>query len=98
KPFRRFGMQTQQQTPCLMLLHFILAVAFFDNRDSDPRRQFVHCCGKIDMLIIHHETEDAAAHSAPETMKGLALRTNGKRRRFLLMKWTERLETCARTL
>ena len=50
------------------------------------------------MLVIHHEPENAAAHSAPKTMKGLALWTNCKRRRFLLMKWTERLETCARPL
>src|SRR5262249_9673121 len=50
------------------------------------------------MLIIHNESENAASRSAPETMKGLALRTNGERRRLFLMKWTERLETCPRPL
>src|SRR5215469_16993804 len=50
------------------------------------------------MLIIHDETENAAARSTPETMKGLALRTDGEGRRLFLMKWTERLETCTRPL
>ena len=81
-----------------MLLALIFAAAFFDNRDPDPRRQFVHRCGKIDMFIIHHEPENTAARSASETMKGLALRTDSERRCFFLMKWTERLETCARPL
>jgi hypothetical protein len=44
------------------------------------------------MLVIHHEPENRAAYTAPETVKGLALRTNVKRWCFLLMKRTERLE------
>src|SRR5215470_737843 len=81
-----------------MLLRFIFAAAFFDNGDPDPRRQFVHCCGKIDMFIIHEEAENAASRSAAETMKGLPLRADGERRRFFLMKRAERLETCTRPL
>jgi hypothetical protein len=44
------------------------------------------------VFVIHHEPENTAAHSAAKTMKSLALRTDGKRGRFFLMKWTERLK------
>src|SRR5207247_3306207 len=98
KPLRRFGVQPQQQTPRFVLLRFIFAAALFYNRDSDPRRQLVHGYGKIDVLVIHHKAENAAAHATAKTMKSLALRTNREGRRFLLMKWTERLKTCPRSL
>src|SRR6266567_9155265 len=96
KPLRRFGVQPQQQTPRFVLLCFILAAALFHNWDSDPRRQLVHRYGKIDMLVIHHEAENAAPRATAKTVKGLALRTDREGRRFFLMKWTERLKTCAR--
>ncbi len=47
------------------------------------------------MLVFHHEPENASPDAAAEAMKCLALRIDVKRRRFLLMKWTERLEICA---
>ena len=50
------------------------------------------------MLVFHDEAEDAAAHTAAETMKRLPLRRDRKRWRFLLMKWTKRLEGRSRPL
>ena len=50
------------------------------------------------MLVIHHETENASAGAAAEAVKSLALRTDGKRRRFFLMKRAERLEGRASAL
>ena len=47
------------------------------------------------MFVFHHESEDASADSTAKAMKGLTLRIDMKRRRFFLMKWTERLEICA---
>src|SRR5437016_13139956 len=47
------------------------------------------------MFVFHHESEDASADSTAKAMKGLTLRIDMKRRRFFLMKRTERLEICA---
>ena len=44
------------------------------------------------MLVIHHESKNAPARAAAEAVKSLPLRTDGKRRRFFLMKRAERLE------
>src|SRR5436190_15042580 len=75
-----------------MLLGFTLAATVFDDCDPNPRRQLVHRSWKIDVLIIHHEPENTAAYSAAKTVKSLPLRTDGKRRCFFLMKWTQRLK------
>ena len=48
------------------------------------------------MLIIHQEAKGGSSHPTAETVKCLSLRTDGKRRRLFLMKWTERLEIGAR--
>src|SRR4051812_27354053 len=50
------------------------------------------------MLVIHNKAENAAAGTASEAVKSLPARTDGERRRFLLMKWAERLEIRSRTL
>ena len=47
------------------------------------------------MLVFHHEPENASPDAAAEAMKCLTLRIDVKRRRFLLMKGTKRLEICA---
>ena len=50
------------------------------------------------MLVFHYKTESAASDTAAEAMKGLPLRADVKRRRFLLMKWAKRLEIRSRSL
>src|SRR5437763_13457471 len=48
------------------------------------------------MLVIHHEPKDAPTCTATETMKCLPARAHRERRRFLLMKRTERLKIYSR--
>ena len=50
------------------------------------------------MLIIHHEAKNTPADAAAEAMKGLPYRVDVERRRFLLMKRTERAKVRARPL
>ena len=50
------------------------------------------------MLVIHDETENTPAGPAAEAVKRLPLRAHRKRRRFLLMKWAERLKSGAGAL
>ena len=74
-----------------MLLVFITATgAFLNHRNAHPRGQFANRSWKIEMLVIHHEAKDRPTYAAPETMKCLPLRTNVERRRFFLVKRTER--------
>jgi hypothetical protein len=47
------------------------------------------------MLVIHDEPENTPPRATTEAMKGLPARADHKRRRFLLMKWAERLEICS---
>src|SRR3954447_18237536 len=92
-------MELKQCAPSFLLSIFAAAgPAFFNDRNPDAGGQFSHRRGKIDMLILHHKTEDTAAHAAAKTMKGLALRTNGERRGLFLVEWAERLEIRAGTL
>src|SRR5581483_9157845 len=92
-------MQTQQRAPRFMLSIFArTGAAIFNNRNADPCGEFVHGRRKIDMLVIHDEAENTSAHAAAEAVKCLPLRIHMKRRRFFLMKWTERLETRSRAL
>jgi hypothetical protein len=78
-----------------MLPIFVRGRAFLDDWNADARRQFSHGRWKIEMLVFHHEPENASADPAAKAMKRLALRIDMKRRRFFLMKRTERLEICA---
>src|SRR5437016_6337037 len=78
-----------------MLSIFVGGRSLFDNRNPDPRGQFPDGRRKIGVLIFHHESKNASAHATAETVKRLALRADMKRRRFLLVKRTERLEICA---
>src|SRR5205823_5856537 len=48
------------------------------------------------MLVIHHEPKDAPTCTTTETMKCLPARAHRERRRFLLMKRTERLKIRSR--
>ena len=48
------------------------------------------------MLVIHHEPEEAPACAAAKAMERLPARAHDERRRFLLMKWAERLEIRSR--
>jgi len=97
KPTRCFGMQFQQRASRFMLSIFVDAAALLDNGNADTRGQFSRGGWKIDVLIFHDEPKNASADAAPETMECLALRADVKRRRFFLMKWTERLKICAGT-
>ena len=75
-----------------MLPIFIRSTTFLDHRDTSARGELAHRRRKIDVLIIHHESEDAAARATTETMKCLPARAHYERRRFLLMKRAERLK------
>ena len=68
---------------------------FFDNWNTDARGEFSHGRWKIEVLVFHHEPENAPADPTTKAVKCLALRVDVKRRRFFLMEWTERLEICA---
>jgi len=78
-----------------MLSIFVRGRALLDNRNPDACRQFSRGRWKIDVLVFHHEPKNASAHAAAETMKRLTLRADMERRRFFLMKGTERFEICA---
>ena len=69
---------------------------FFDYGDPGARRELAHGCRKIDMFVIHYESENAAASATPETMKCLPTRVHHERRCFLLMKRAESLEISSR--
>ena len=100
KPFRRFRVQLQQRAPrfVLPIVFAALGTALFDHRNPRARRQFLHRRRKIEVLVIHHEAENAPARAAAEAMKRLPLRTDRERRRLLLVKRAERLEIRARAL
>jgi hypothetical protein len=77
---------------------YVSRAAFFDYGDDLAPREFSHRRRKIDVLVFHYESEDASTGAAAKTMKCLPARAHHERRRFLLMKWTERLEVRSRTL
>src|ERR1051325_11359733 len=72
KPFRRFGVQLQQLAARFVLSIFLERAARLNHRNPGPCSELAHCRRKINVLIIHHETEDAPARTAPEAMKSLA--------------------------
>jgi len=74
----------------------ICRATFFYDSDACPHREFSHGCWKIDVLIFHHESENAAASAAAKTMKRLPAGAYRERRGFLLMKRAERLEIRSR--
>ena len=99
KPLRSLSMQLQQTLAQFSLPLFIVRRAparFLDNGNPSARGEFAHCRWEISVLIIHHKPEDAPACSAAEAMKRLPAWTYCERRRFLLMKGTERLEIGSR--
>ena len=64
----------------------------FDYRDPGAGCEFTHGFWEIDVLVIHYETESAAASAAAKTMKCLPARAHHERRCLLLMKRAERFE------
>jgi hypothetical protein len=75
---------------------FVCRATFFDYGDPGARRKLSHGCWEIDVLVIHYESENAAASAAAKTMKGLPTRAHHERRCFLLMKRAESLEIRSR--
>ena len=65
---------------------------FFDYGDPCSRRELLHGCWKIDVLVFHHEAENTAARAAAKTMKCLPGRAYDERRCFLLMERAKSLE------
>ena len=67
KPFRRFGVELKQR-PARLVLTIVIAAraALFDHRNSRARRQFPHRRWKIEMLVIHDETENAPPTPQPK--------------------------------
>jgi hypothetical protein len=76
---------------------FVCRAALFDYGDASTRRELAHGCWKIDVLVFHYESENAAASAAAKTMKCLPTRTHRERRCFLLMKRAQGLEIRSRT-
>src|SRR5207237_963024 len=64
--------------------------------DRSARGWVAHCSREINVLVIHHEPEDAPACAAAEAMKRLPGRAHHERRRFLLMKGAEGLKIRSR--
>src|SRR5215203_104436 len=82
-----------------MLAIFGLSGApIFHHRDSGAHRELLNHRDEIEVLVIHHKTEDAPSRTTAETVEGLALLTDVKRRRLFLVKWTKRLVARARPL
>ena len=50
------------------------------------------------MLVVHHKTENSAASSTAEAMKGLTCGIDVKRRGLLLMEWTNSPKARSRPL
>jgi len=66
--------------------------------DRDPRAscESTDRGREIDVLVIHHEPENAPACSATEAVERLPRRADMKGGRFFLMKRAERAEVCSR--
>src|SRR5262249_48620881 len=92
KPFSSVGVQFQQCPARFISPIFILCTAHFHHCNSSAGCELPHSRWKISMLVVHHEPENAPAHSTAKAMKGLAARADHERRRFLLMKWAKRFE------
>jgi hypothetical protein len=75
---------------------FVCRATFFDYGDPSAHRELSHGCRKIDVLVIHYESENAAASAAAKTMKCLPTRAHHERRCFLLMKRAESPEIGSR--
>ena len=70
---------------------------FFDDGDAGARGEFSCGSWKIDVLVIHYESEDAAASAASKTMKCLPARAYHERGCCFLMKRAESLKIRSRT-
>ena len=90
-------MQLQKGATRFVFTTFLLP-ALLDDRNSRSRRQFVHRLREINMFVIHDKPENAPAHPAAKTMECLSLRTDRKRWRLFLVKWTKGLEARTGTL
>src|SRR5436309_3240396 len=92
KPFGHVGVQFQQCPARLISSIFIRRGALFHHCNSGARRELPHSRWKIGMLVVHDEPENTPARATTEAVKSLPARADRKRRRFLLMKWAQRLE------
>src|SRR5262245_21580710 len=92
EPFRCLAMQLQQSTARLISSSFVPPATFFDYGNPDAGRELAHCCWKIEMLVFHYESENAAASPAAKAMKCLPAGAHRERRCFFLMKRAESLE------
>ena len=59
-----------------MLSRFLWSTLFIHNRDSGPSSELADSGRKIDMLVLHYESENAPPHAAPKTMESLTLGTH----------------------
>src|SRR4029077_5546019 len=95
KPFRSVGVQLQQCPARLILPIFVPHTALLLHCNSSAGCELSHSRWKIGMLVIHNEAKNAPAGATAEAMEGLPARADHARKRFLLMKWAERLEICS---
>src|ERR1043166_412299 len=95
KPFGSIGVQFQQCPARLISSIFIRCAALLHHCNSGARRELPHSRWKIGMIVVHDEPKNASAGATTEAVKGLPARADHERRRFLLMKWAERLEICS---
>src|SRR5581483_9393305 len=82
----------------LVLSVFLRARALLDDRNSHSCRELAHGGRKIDVLVLHHETEGTPPDPAAEAVKCLSLRVDMKGRRLFLVKRAKRLEIRSRSL
>jgi hypothetical protein len=66
--------------------------ALFDNWNADTGRQFSDRRWKIEMLVVHHKTENTSPDPAAEAVKRLPLRADREGGRLFPMKGAERFE------
>ena len=87
-----------QQAATLVAASLFLRVVVLNEDDPGTLGKLAHDRREVEVLVIHHEAEDAAASAAPEAVEGLARWVHMERGAFLLVERAERPVTRPRAL
>ena len=90
KPGGSLGVQCEQSLAQCMTAIVLLTPGLFENGNSRALGEPTHRRGKIQVFVVHYETENRPAGTAAEAMIGLTLRVDVKGGRFFPMKRAER--------
>ncbi len=98
KPEGGFGMEREEAVAEVVGLAVVGCRNLLDDRNSRALGESADGLGKIHMLVIHDEPENAAARAAAEAVEGLAGGIDVERGAFLAMERAEGDEACAGAL